>query len=128
MEIRNIRGSVPPEIARRLVPDEPVYFFASGGGCLRGPSTYFVVTDQRVMGSAIRSSGCLGIGASTVNVDIPLQQISSVDTEAGGCLFSKYGVVTVRSGTAANAMRVDNRQTAEEATSVLQQVLRRRGS
>lgn len=127
MELRNVRDTVPADMARRLVADEPVYFFAQGGGCLGGSSSYFLVTDQRVMGSAVRSGGCLGIGASTTNVDIPLQQISSVNSESGGCLFLRHGVLMVNSGTASNAMRVNNMQTAEDAASVLQQVLRSRG-
>ena len=77
METQDIRATIPSDIRNRLLPDEKVLYYASGGGCLRGPRTYFLITDNRAMLTAARKGGCLGIGASTTALDIPLEHITS---------------------------------------------------
>ena len=109
METQDIRSAIPSDIRGRLLPDEKVLYYASGGGCLQGPRTYFLITESRVMISAVRKGGCLGIGASTSALDIPLEHISSVGTETSGCLFTRSGVVSVSSGTAQEKRSIKRR-------------------
>ena len=126
MSTQDIRDTVPPDVRKRLLPDEKVLYYASGGGCLQGPRTYFLITDSRTMLSAVRPGGCLGIGSSTAALDIPLEHITSVGTETSGCLFSRSGVVSVSSGTASERVVLATPKAAEEASAKLQMVLRER--
>lgn len=122
----DLRARIPSDIRNRLLIDEKVLYYASGGGCLRGPRTYFLITNDRTMLSAKRRSGCLGIGSSTTNLDIPLEHITSVGTETSGCLFLRSGVVSVSSGTASEHVVLSSPQSAEEASLTLQKILRER--
>ena len=126
METQDIRATIPSDIRNRLLPDEKVLYYASGGGCLRGPRTYFLITDNRAMLTAVRKGGCLGIGASTGALDIPLEHITSVGTETSGCLFTRSGVVSVSSGTASERVILTTPKSAEEASITLQKILRER--
>lgn len=119
MALKDIRNTVPEDAESMLLPNEKVYYYGSGSGCLGGSKSYIVVTDSRVVGTAIEPSGCLG-GGKTSTVDIPLEHISSTRTETtGGCLglFSTQTVV-VSSGTADNAFATSD---AREAARVIQQ-------
>ncbi|HUX48099.1 MAG TPA: hypothetical protein VMV76_02825 [Dehalococcoidia bacterium] len=122
----DIRATIPSNIRDRLLPDEKVLYYASGGGCLRGPRTYFLITDSRAMLSAVRKGGCLGIGASAEALDIPLEHITSVGTKTSGCFFARSGVVSVSSGTASEEVVLTTPKSAEEASITLQKILRER--
>ena len=126
MANNDLRSTVPGDIANRLMPDEQVLYYASGGGCLFGPRTYFLLTDHRAMLTGITNGGCLGIGAKTAALDIPLEHITSTGTEQSGCIISKQGIVTVSSGTATQRVLLSSPQAAEEASMTLQQLLRER--
>ena len=126
----DIRETIPLDLRNRLLGDEKVLYYASGGGCLKGPRTYFLITDSRAMLSASQKGGCLGIGASTTALDIPLEHITSVGTETSGCAFIRSGVVSVSSGTASERVVLSTIKSAEEASLTLQKILkeRRKGS
>lgn len=126
MQSQDIRATIPTDIRNRLLPDEKVLYYVSGGGCLQGPRTYFLITENRVTLTAVRKGGCLGIGASTAALDIPLEHITSVGTETSGCLFNRSGVVSVSSGTASERVELTTPKSAEEASMVLQKILRER--
>jgi hypothetical protein len=124
--MQDIKDTISNDIRNRLLPDEKVLYYASGGGCLRGPRTYFLITDARCMLSAVRKSGCLGMGASTAALDIPLEHVTSVRTETSGCLFNRSGVVSVSSGSATESVVLTTPKSAEEASIALQNILRER--
>jgi hypothetical protein len=126
METEDIRGTIPKDIRNRLLPDEKVLYYTSGGGCLRGGRTYFLITDSRAMFSAKRKSGCLGIRKSTVAVDIPLEHITSSGTMKSGCLFLRSGVVSVSHGITIDEVVLSTPKSAEEASLTLQKILRER--
>lgn len=126
MQTRDLRDIIPLDIRNRLLPEEKVLYYASGGGCLRGSRTYYLITDNRAMMSATRKSGCLGIGSSTSALDIPLEHITSVGTETSGCLFLRSGVVLVSSGTASERVVLNTPESAQEASVTLQKILRDR--
>ena len=119
----DLRSRIPSDLQNRLMPNEKVVYYASGGGCLQGPRTYFLITDNRAMMSATRNSGCLGMGSTTSALDIPLEHISSVGTEKSGCLFIRSGVVSVSSGTATQRVVLSTPKSAEEASFTLQKIL-----
>ncbi len=125
MSNSDLKSTVPSDIANRLLEDEEVLYYASGGGCLSGGRSYFLLTDSRAMLTGIQQSGCLGIGGSTTALDIPLEHITSTGTEKAGCIF-KQGIVTVSSGTATQRVMLSNLQAAEEASITLQKILRER--
>ena len=122
--MENYQDMVPPDIQKRLLPDEKVLYYASWGGCLQGPKTYFLITDHRTMLSALEKGGCFGTGSSTKALDIPLEHITSVGTETSGCLFSRSGIVTVSSGTATESVPLASPKDAEDASIALQKILR----
>jgi len=121
----DLKHTVPPDIASRLMGDEHVLYYATGGGCLSGGRTYFLITDSRAMFTAIESSGFLGIGSKTRNLDIPLEHITSTGTEKSGCI-SKIGMVTISSGTATERVALTSPKAAEDASMTLQTILRSR--
>lgn len=121
----DLRSTIPDDIANRLMADEQVLYYASGGGCLSGGRTYFLLTDSRAMLTGIQKNGCLGIGGSAQALDIPLEHITSTGTEKSGCIFPQ-GIVTVSSGTATERVLLANQKAAEEASMTLQQLLRER--
>ena len=53
MALDDVRGSVPANVLSVLQDDEKVYFYGSGSGCLGGSKSYVLVTNERVVGSAI---------------------------------------------------------------------------
>lgn len=105
--------------------NEQVLYYASGGGCLSGGRSYFLLTDSRAMVTAMQKSGCLGIGGSTRALDIPLEHITSTGTEKSGCIF-KRGIVTLSSGTATESVMLSKPKDADEASMTLQRILRER--
>lgn len=122
MELEDIRAHVPTQVTSKLLSDEKVYFYGAGSGCLGGAKSYIVVTDSRVLGSAIIPGGCFG-GKNVSTVDIPLEHISSTRTgTTGGCLglFASQ-TVDVSSGTATSTFSTND---AQRAASIIQQVLR----
>jgi hypothetical protein len=123
MALEDIRTTLPAEIVNMLVADEKVYYYGTGSGCLGlGPKSYIVVTDSRVLGSAIQPGGCIG-GGSTATVDIPLEHVSSTKTGTTGGCFGLFGTQTVEvaSGTATNAFSTPN---VQQAATVIQHALR----
>lgn len=122
--MEDYKDMVPLDIQKRLLPEEKVLYYASGGGCLQGPRTYFLITDHRTMLSAIRPGGCIGIGSTTTALDIPLEHITSVGTETSGCFFSRSGLVSVSSGTATESVQLASPKDAEDASVTLQRILR----
>lgn len=122
MALDDIRETVPPNILGIVQQDERVYFYGSGSGCLGGGSSYVLVTNERVVGSAIKPGGCLG-GGSTGTVSLPLEHISSVQTSTtGGCLsIGSTQTVVVSSGTASNVFSTND---AQQAANIIQQAMR----
>ena len=124
MESSDMSANIPADLRNRIMEGERVLYYASGGGCLSGGRSYFLLTDSRAMLSATKSSGCFGFGGSTSNLDIPLEHITSVSTEKSGCI-SKQGVVSVSSGTATQRV-ILSPKSAEEASITLQKILKER--
>jgi hypothetical protein len=122
MALQDIRSSVPANALALVDQDEKVYFYGSGKGCLGGGSSFVLVTNERVVGSAIKPGGCLG-GSSTGTVNLPLEHISSIQTSStGGCLgIGSTQTVVVASGTAENVFSTSN---AQQAASLIQQAMR----
>ena len=122
MALNDLRGTVPANIQGIIQPEERVYFYGSGAGCAGGGSSYVLVTNERVMGSAVKPGGCMG-GTTTGTVSLPLEHISSVQTATnGGCLgIGATQTVIVSSGTASNVFSTTN---AQQAASVIQQAMR----
>lgn len=122
MALEDVRSAVPANYQTVLQEDEKVYFYGSGSGCLGGGASYVLVTNERVVGSAIQPGGCLG-GSSTGTVSLPLEHISSVQTSTtGGCLgIGASQTVIVASGTASNTFSTTN---AQQAANVIQQAMR----
>lgn len=129
MERKDIRGEIPPDMKSRLIADEKVYYYASGGGCLGlTPKTYFLITDSRVLFSSRGKTGCLGIMQQTGSQTIPLEHISAIGTKASGCTvlpFLRQGVIAISSaGGHDDAALFSKPAEAEEAAHVLQEILR----
>ncbi len=122
MPLEDIRISLPANVVSLVQEEEKVYFYGSGGVCLGGGSSFVIVTNERVVGSAIQPAGCLG-GSSTGTVSLPLEHISSIQTSTtGGCLGIGSGqTVVVASGTAENTFSTTN---AQGAASIIQQAMR----
>jgi hypothetical protein len=122
MALEDVRQSVPENVLHLVELDEKVYYYGSGSGCLGGGSSYVLVTNERVVGSAITPGGCLG-GSKTGTVSLPLEHISSVETStSGGCLgIGATQTVVVSSGTAENVFSTGN---VQEAASIIQQAMR----
>lgn len=122
MTLPDISGSVPANIQGLIQPEERVYFYGSGAGCTGGGASYVIVTNERVIGSAVKPGGCMG-GATTGTVSLPLEHISSVRTATnGGCLgIGATQTVIVSSGTASNVFSTTN---AQQAANVIQQAMR----
>lgn len=122
MPLEDIRASVPAKMLPLIQEDEKVFFYGSGTGCLGMGSSYIFVTNERVVGSAIKPGGCLG-GSSAGTVSIPLEHVSSVQTsKVGGCLGIGGGqTVVVSSGTASNAFSTTD---AQKAAGIIQQAMR----
>jgi hypothetical protein len=122
MPLADVRNTVPANVQSVLQADEKVYYYGSGSGCFGGGSSYVVVTDERVVGSAIQPGGCLG-GSKTGTVSLPLEHVSSVRTATtGGCLgIGGTQTVVVASGTASNVFSTGD---AQQAANVIQQAMR----
>jgi hypothetical protein len=122
MALTDVRSSVPANLHSTIQGDEKVYFYGSGAGCLGSGASYVMVTNERVVGSAITPGGCLG-GSATGTVSIPLEHISSVKTEkVGGCLgLGGRQTVVVSSGTASNVFSASDSQAA---ANVIQEAMR----
>ena len=126
-ELQDIRTQVPEDIARRLLGDEPVFYYSVGsGGCLGlGGKEWFALTDRRVL-MTTRDPGCLGtgIGGSSGTIDIPLQQIASVSsTVVKGCLSTNGALVVSSTGGTSNRAVVRSREDADLGSTYVQQVL-----
>lgn len=114
----DLRSKIPSDLANRLLENERVLYYASGGGCLSGGKSYFLLTNNRAM-------TCGNMEGKQTNLDIPLEHVSSTGTEKSGCL-SQGGVITISSGTATQRVQLANSKAAEEASMVLQKVLNER--
>src|SRR4051812_25947765 len=88
-ELSNIRTQVPEDIARRLLPDEPVYYYSTASGCLgMGGKEWFALTNPGVL-MTTAATGCLGMRKVSGTMDIPLEHIASVSSGTEkGCLAS----------------------------------------
>ena len=128
MERNDIRGEIAPDMESRLIAGEKVWYYASGGGCLGIiPKTWFLITNERVLFSSRDMGGCLGIVQKTGSQVIPLEHISAIGTETGGCVvipFLRQGVISISSAGGRDYALFSKPADAEKAARVLQEILR----
>ena len=123
-EIPDIRSQVPADITNRLLPGEPVYYYATGSGCMgMGGKEWFALTDRRIL-MTTREESCLGMTKTTGSIDIGLDQIASVQSAVEkGCLSSGGAVVVTSTGATTGRAMVGTREEADRATGTVQRVL-----
>lgn len=124
-ELTDIRAQVPEDITRRLLSDEPIYYYSAGsGGCLGlGGKEWFALTNRRVL-MTTREPGFLGIGGSSGTIDIPLEHVASVSsTVVKGCLSTSGALVVTSTGGTQNRAIVRDRADADLGTTYVQQAL-----
>ena len=123
-EPANIRAELPEEVASRLLPDEPAYFYAVWtGGCLSGEKEWFALTDRRVL-MTTKEDNRRG------TVDIPIEQIASVSSFIEKSCWSaeKGAIVVSATGGTTSRVVVGSTENADRGTGLVQVVLgRRRG-
>jgi sugar lactone lactonase YvrE len=118
--LENIRHTLPAQVQQMLLPDEEVYFYATGGGCLSSRG-YLLVSDSRVTGVGMtdrrRSTQCA----------IPLEHVSAVRVNADGCFSSTKSVWITSSGGAGTGTRFQVKaDEAQRAANIVQMALQQR--
>jgi hypothetical protein len=70
-DLIDIRDQMPADITRRLLTEEPAYYYAVGSGCLgMGGKEWFALTDRRVL-MTTKEGGAVWEGRSPAPLIFP---------------------------------------------------------